>query len=209
MKCALLFLTVTVLVTGGTANVSLEAKHLRAFTDDLIHYVNDESGAQWKAGPSRRFQRVEEVESLLGVRFEAPTLRNARRMTISHQVNVDILPESFDPREQWPNCTSIGEIRDQSSCGSCWPLSTVFKVSLLCTSPNISYNLPKDEKVIMYELMKNGPVEDFPNYSEGIYHHVAGDYLGVHAVRLMGWSAENGTPYWLLSNSWNDEWGEK
>lgn len=31
-----------------------------------------------------------------------------------------VLPESFDAREQWPNCPTIKEIRDQGSCGSCW-----------------------------------------------------------------------------------------
>lgn len=31
-----------------------------------------------------------------------------------------VLPENFDAREQWPNCESIKEIRDQSTCGSCW-----------------------------------------------------------------------------------------
>jgi len=28
------------------------------------------------------------------------------------------LPDSFDAREQWPNC--VHEIRDQAQCGSCW-----------------------------------------------------------------------------------------
>lgn len=27
------------------------------------------------------------------------------------------LPENFDAREQWPNCPTINEIRDQGSCG--------------------------------------------------------------------------------------------
>ncbi|RCN26542.1 hypothetical protein ANCCAN_27731 [Ancylostoma caninum] len=27
-------------------------------------------------------------------------------------------PESFDARERWPQCTSIGYIRDQSKCGT-------------------------------------------------------------------------------------------
>ena len=30
------------------------------------------------------------------------------------------VPESFDPRVEWPNCPSLSEIRDQSACGSCW-----------------------------------------------------------------------------------------
>lgn len=32
---------------------------------------------------------------------------------------VDI-PDSFDAREEWPECPSTKEIRDQGSCGSCW-----------------------------------------------------------------------------------------
>jgi cathepsin B len=30
------------------------------------------------------------------------------------------IPESFDSRTAWPKCESIQEIRDQSTCGSCW-----------------------------------------------------------------------------------------
>lgn len=36
------------------------------------------------------------------------------------------LPTSFDARTQWPNCKSIGEIRDQSICGSCWVSKILF-----------------------------------------------------------------------------------
>lgn len=38
------------------------------------------------------------------------------------------LPTNFDAREQWPNCPTLKEIRDQGSCGSCWVRS-----SLWCT----------------------------------------------------------------------------
>ena len=34
-------------------------------------------------------------------------------------LNQDI-PENFDARQQWPHCPTVGEIRDQASCGSCW-----------------------------------------------------------------------------------------
>jgi len=26
---------------------------------------------------------------------------------------------------------------------------------------------------------------------------------------MMGWGEENGTPYWLVANSWNPSWGDQ
>ena len=43
----------------------------------------------------------------------------------------------------------------------------------------------------------------------GVYQHVSGAPLGGHAVRLLGWGVEEGTPYWLVANSWNYDWGDK
>jgi len=34
-------------------------------------------------------------------------------------------PESYDPREEFPNCKSMRHIRDQSGCGSCWAFGAV------------------------------------------------------------------------------------
>lgn len=45
--------------------------------------------------------------------------RLPRLMTLSEE-NYKDLPASFDPREKWPNCKTLFEIRDQGSCGSCW-----------------------------------------------------------------------------------------
>lgn len=41
----------------------------------------------------------------------------------------------------------------------------------------------------------------------GVYKHVAGKALGGHAIRILGWGVENDTPYWLVANSWNTDWG--
>lgn len=38
------------------------------------------------------------------------------------------IPESFDAREQWPDCPTISEIRDQGSCGSCWVIKPYFTI---------------------------------------------------------------------------------
>ncbi|CAH8431157.1 unnamed protein product [Heterobilharzia americana] len=79
-----------------------------------------------------------------------------------------------------------------------------------------SYNVINDEKAIQKEIMLNGPVEaaftvysDFLNYKSGIYKHTTMDVLGGHAIRILGWGVEKGTPYWLIANSWNEDWGEK
>jgi cathepsin B len=79
-----------------------------------------------------------------------------------------------------------------------------------------AYSVPSDENAIKQEVYTNGPVEvaftvyeDLLAYKSGVYHHVAGSELGGHAVKLLGWGVENGTPYWLIVNSWNTDWGDK
>ena len=32
--------------------------------------------------------------------------------------------------------------------------------------------------------------------------------LGGHAIKILGFGEEAGTPYWLVANSWNEEWGD-
>uniref|UniRef100_A0A3Q1I8L2 Cathepsin B n=1 Tax=Anabas testudineus TaxID=64144 RepID=A0A3Q1I8L2_ANATE len=79
-----------------------------------------------------------------------------------------------------------------------------------------TYSVPSKQEQIMAELYKNGPVEaafsvyaDFLTYKTGVYQHVTGDMLGGHAIKILGWGEENGTPYWLAANSWNNDWGDK
>ncbi|XP_066149101.1 cathepsin B-like [Euwallacea fornicatus] len=71
------------------------------------------------------------------------------------------------------------------------------------------------EKQIQLEILKNGPVEatmdiyaDFASYQSGIYQRISNDYLGGHAVRILGWGVEDDVKYWLVGNSWNERWGE-
>jgi cathepsin B len=82
-----------------------------------------------------------------------------------------------------------------------------------------SYSVPADPVQIQQEIMTNGPVEvaftvyaDFEQYVSGVYQHVSGDELGGHAVKIIGWGVDNssGSPvdYWLVANSWNNDWGE-
>eukprot|EP01086_Lenisia_limosa_P012786 TRINITY_DN41383_c0_g1_i1.p1 TRINITY_DN41383_c0_g1~~TRINITY_DN41383_c0_g1_i1.p1 ORF type:complete len:299 (+),score=114.58 TRINITY_DN41383_c0_g1_i1:2-898(+) len=73
-----------------------------------------------------------------------------------------------------------------------------------------------NEKALMTALMNDGPVvgaftvyEDFISYKNGIYTHTYGSQLGGHAVEMVGWSEENGSPYWIVKNSWTKTWGEE
>jgi cathepsin B len=34
------------------------------------------------------------------------------------------------------------------------------------------------------------------------------DFLSFTAVKILGWGEENSTPYWLVANSWNEDWGD-
>jgi len=72
-----------------------------------------------------------------------------------------------------------------------------------------------DIAVIQANIMKYGPLkasmkvyEDFKQYKGGIYKHVAGGFLGGHAVKIIGWGVENDINYWVVANSWANTWGE-
>jgi cathepsin B len=77
------------------------------------------------------------------------------------------------------------------------------------------------EAAIMQEILANGPVDvtfnvysDFQPYcSEGenpcpVYQKKAGGWEGLHSVKMIGWGQLNATAYWLVQNSWGNDWGE-
>lgn len=271
---------------------------------ELVDHINS-LGTTWTAAVNKIYEHnnPEIARKLMGV-LPQPDWMKLPRKTI--QV-ADGIPESFDPREAWPNCESLKEIRDQSNCGSCWANGAAEAMSdriciasgqktqtrisvqdLMCcctgcgdgchggwpssawsywkstglvtgglygdtkscrpytiaphhhgegyldTPPCLkecikeyptpfaqdkhfassTYSIGESVAEIQTELMNHGPVEvdftvyeDFMTYKTGVYQHKTGSQLGGHAVKLLGWGVENGTPYWLLANSWNTEWG--
>jgi len=79
-----------------------------------------------------------------------------------------------------------------------------------------SYSISSKVTSIQTEIMTNGPVEgaftvfeDFLAYKSGVYRHTTGQELGGHAIKILGWGVDGSTPYWIVANSWNEDWGNK
>ena len=67
------------------------------------------------------------------------------------------------------------------------------------------------------EIYQDGPItgmffvhQSFTMYKSGVYQHKLFNdpMLGGHAIKILGYGTENGTPYWLVANSWNSAWGD-
>lgn len=62
-------------------------------------------------------------------------------------------------------------------------------------------------------LVQHGPLpvgmhvfSDFQSYGSGVYSHVSGNYLGGHAVAVVGF--DDAAACFIVKNSWGDNWGE-
>jgi len=286
---------------------------------ELIDYVNGRQDL-WTATEDNKFAQYtdEEKRKLMGVNHVQNSVHSRRNLGNTRHLNVE-LPDNFDAREQWGStCPSVKQIRDQSSCGSCWAFGAVEAMSdRICihskgkAQPSLSardllscckdcgfgcnggdpyqawnfwhiegivtgsnftantgcqpypfapcehhstathfkpcphdlyptpqcektcksgysrdyaadkyfglepYAVEQDEESIRKELFTNGPLEvsfdvydDLLAYKGGIYVHQGGKLDGGHAVKLVGWGVENKVPYWIIANSWNQDWGE-
>ncbi|KAG5672906.1 hypothetical protein PVAND_002994 [Polypedilum vanderplanki] len=97
------------------------------FSDEFINEINKKA-TTWKAGHNfHPDTNLKYIKNLLGVHsdskhFKLPELLHDSR-------DIKDLPENFDAREQWPDCPTLREIRDQGSCGSCWAFGAVEAMS--------------------------------------------------------------------------------
>lgn len=77
-----------------------------------------------------------------------------------------------------------------------------------------SYNVQEPtSRNYIKNALNNSPVyasmevySDFQNYSNGIYQHSYGRFLGYHAVVIVGYNDIE--EYWICKNSWGAGWGE-
>ncbi|KAF8563239.1 hypothetical protein P879_11406 [Paragonimus westermani] len=117
-----------VLLRGLKADSLVLPKH-EPLSEELIDFVNTKPSGTWKAALTGRFKSTDEVRRLLGAAVEPNPTHDSKRPTVKHEDLRLELPKSFDSREHWPKCPSIGKIYDESSCASSWAIGAVSAMS--------------------------------------------------------------------------------
>jgi len=105
--------------------------NLLPFTSKDVTYVNqkdwidqiNQEATTWVAGESswKAGEHVVEFQKTLGTILSPGHLQTKTKSNLMDSIDI---PDSFDAREQWPDC-GIDKIRNQGSCGSCWSFGAV------------------------------------------------------------------------------------
>ncbi|VVC24409.1 Cysteine peptidase, cysteine active site,Peptidase C1A, papain C-terminal,Peptidase C1A [Cinara cedri] len=111
---------------------------------ERIHKLN-EIATSWKAKQNFHPNTPREhIVKLLGSRKSKSlnTISKRRiKKTDALYVKNNEVPDTFDARKRWPYCKTIGEIRNQGDCGSCWAHSTTGAFAdRLCIKTNGKFN---------------------------------------------------------------------
>ena len=130
LRATLLLLGLTVGAAAYDLDSVADAELNRA---RIVAAVNGDPASPWRAAttPVARFAgksyRVlatmagvlggDPAENKAGLQVKTLAQIEARRATSDQALSA--MPANFSAKSNWPNCPIIGEIRDQSACGSC------------------------------------------------------------------------------------------
>lgn len=105
------------------------------FSDEFIELINAKQNL-WTAGRNFPIDTpFEYIKKRMGIN-QTGRWKSLPRYTHDADL-IASLPKSFNPRDKWPYCPSLNEIRDQGSCKSGWAFSAVEAMTdRICTYSN-------------------------------------------------------------------------
>lgn len=124
-----------------TAKTSVQQFH--EYLNEITEQINSQD-LTWKAKTYTRwanmdFESIARMNGALELTEEQKSKQEFWVPTVARVSNA--IPASFDARTQWPGCSSIGEIRDQANCGSCWAFGAAEAITdRICIFSNQTVN---------------------------------------------------------------------
>jgi len=112
--------------------------------EEIVDRVNSGSHT-WKAAVPSKFASVEEVKPFLGAFLPGDEQYHEPEVVDIPATNAD-LPTEFDSATNWKQCSVIANVRDQSSCGSCWAFGSAASFesrACIATGKDVKYS-PED-----------------------------------------------------------------
>jgi len=99
----------------------------------------------WTEERSNFFSRERNMKKYLGFKKDP---NREELPSLVYSGDLIGLPDTFDARQQWSNCSSIGTIQNQARCGSCWAFGAVETATdRFCIHKNIQTQLSFEDLV--------------------------------------------------------------
>jgi len=130
---------------NGESVICLDVATKKAASFEEIAEEINSGNHGWTAAVPGKFANVEDVKEFLGAFLPGDADYSEPDVVELLPSNAEV-PSSFDSSEQWPQCSVIGNVRDQSSCGSCWAFGSVASFesrSCIATGKDVKYS-PED-----------------------------------------------------------------